>query len=136
MNAHRYLYHDGTEYHLKEPTRPMYVDYAKQKCLIPSPGPDRIYILDFLTTQIHEIPVTLANDQLSIYPNPASDQLTIKSGKLFTKLQLFSNSGTLLFDRKYNNSVVTIGLGDYPPGIYFVKIFQDDTMVGKKVVVY
>jgi len=135
VNTLRYLYHDGMEYHLKEPTRRMYVDYASQKCIIPSPGPDRIYILDFLTTQMHEIPVTITNDNVNVYPNPASEQITVKSDKLIKRLQLFRNNGELIFDKGFNHSVVTIGLDEYPKGIYFMKVLQEERVVGKKVVV-
>ena len=135
VNTIRYLYHGGVEYHMKEPTRRMFVDYASQKCIIPSPGPDRVYILDFLTTEMHEIPVSKTVDQISIYPNPTSDLLTIKSGKLIKRLQLFNNEGALLFDKEYNNAVVTIGMGDYPEGVYFVKIFRDGELVSRKVLV-
>jgi hypothetical protein len=135
VNAQRYLYHDGIEYHLKEPTRTMYVDYGIQKCIIPSPGPDKVYVMDFLTTEIQEIPLVKSNDITTVYPNPARDQLTIKSGKLINRLQLFNSNAKMLLDRGYNHSVITIGLDEYPEGLYFVKVYSGDSVESKKVVV-
>ncbi|MEN8250336.1 MAG: T9SS type A sorting domain-containing protein [Bacteroidota bacterium] len=135
VNTFSSIYHDGTEYFLGEPTRPMHVDFASQKCIIPSPGPDKVYILDFLTTQVHEVTTSKVDDQLTIYPNPASDHLTVKSGKLIRRLQLFDNEGALLFDKEYNHAVVTIGLGEYPEGIYFVNVYRGDGVENKKLVV-
>ncbi len=135
VNTFRSIYHDGTEYFLGEPTRPMHVDYLSNKCIIPSPGPDRVYILDLLTTEMHEIPIVKAKDHITVYPNPASDHMTIKSGKLIKRLQLLNNNGELLLDREYNHSVVTIGLGEYPDGIYFVKVYRGDGVESRKAVV-
>ncbi|MBU2649879.1 MAG: T9SS type A sorting domain-containing protein [Bacteroidetes bacterium] len=135
VNTMRYLYHDGVEYHMKEPTRSMYVDYASQKCIIPSPGPDRVYILDFLTTTMHEIPVTKSSKEVSIFPNPASDQLTIESGKPFQRIEIYNASGQLLFGKDYRNTITTLNVGDYSPGIYIVRVGLGDESVARKVVI-
>lgn len=135
VNTLRYLYHDGVEYHMKEPTRSMYVDYASQKCIIPSPGPDRVYILDFLTTTMHEIPVTKSSNEVRFFPNPASDQLTIESGKPFHRIEIYNASGQLLFGKEYRNTITTLDVGDYSPGIYVVRVGFGDEDVARKVVV-
>jgi len=135
VNAFRYLYHDGVEYHIKEPTRSMYVDYASQKCIIPSPGPDRVYILDFLTTTMHEIPVTKTSNEINIYPNPASDQLIIESGKPFHRIEIYSASGQQLFGKDFRNTITTLNVGDYSPGIYIVRVGLGDESVARKVVI-
>jgi hypothetical protein len=135
VNTFSSIYYDGTEYYLGEPTRPMHVDFANNKCIIPNSGPDKVYILDLLTTGMYEIPTSVSTDHLSVYPNPASDQLTIKSGKLIKRLQLFNNNGRLLLDKKYNNSVLTIALSDYPVGSYFVRVYRGDGVESRKVLV-
>jgi DNA-binding beta-propeller fold protein YncE len=135
VNTYKYLYFDDQEIYLREPTRKFYVDYASQKCIFPSPGPDRVYILDFLTTEIHEIPVSKVDSDVHIYPNPTHDKLTIKSGKLIKRIEIFNASGEKLFDKNFRNAMTTLSLAAYPEGIYFVKIYREEDISVKKVLV-
>ncbi|NQT77056.1 MAG: T9SS type A sorting domain-containing protein [Bacteroidetes bacterium] len=135
VNTMKYFYFDDQEIYLKEPTRKFYVDYASQKCIIPSPGPDRVYILDFLTTEIHEIPVSKVDPDVHIYPNPTHDKLTIKSGKLIRRIEIFNSSGEKLFDKKFRNAITTLNMAAYPEGIYIVKIHREEDISVQKVLV-
>ena len=120
---------------MKEPTREFYVDYPSQKCIIPSPGPDYVYILDFLTVEMHEIPVSKVDPGVHIYPNPTHDKLTIKSGKLIKRIEIFNSSGEKMFDKNFRNSMTTLNMSSYPEGVYFVKIYRGEDSVSKKIVV-
>ncbi len=135
VNTIKYLYHGVNEYFMKEPTRKFYVDYASQKCFIPSPGPDRVYILDFLTTEMYEIPVSKVDPDVLFYPNPTNDKLTIKSGKLIKKIEIFTSCGKKVFDRRFRNTMITLNTLDYPEGIYFIQVHREEDNVSKKIVV-
>ncbi len=135
VNTIKYLYHGVHEYFMKEHTRKFYVDYASQKCFIPSPGPDRVYILDFLTTEMHEIPVSKVDPDVHIYPNPTHDKITIKSGKLIKRIEIFNSGGERLFDKNFRNTMTTLNTHDYPEGIYFIQVHREEDNVSKKIVV-
>ena len=136
VNTMKYLYFDDQEIYLREPTRKFYVDYASQKCIFPSPGPDRVYILDFLTTEIHEIPTSKADDSITTYPNPTNDKITIKSAKLIKRIEIFNSSGEKLFGKNFRNTMTTLSLAAYPEGVYFVKIHREEDISVKKVLVH
>ncbi len=135
VNTPKYFYYDDKEYFLKEPSRRFTVDYESHRCIIPSPGPDRIYVLDLLTTDMHELPVSKADPDVHIYPNPTHDKLTIKSGKLIDRIEIFTSRGEKLMDKRFRNAATTLNMSGYPEGVYFVKIHHGNDNVSKKIVV-
>ena len=69
---------------------------------------------------------------VSIYPNPTSDILKIKSEIPVKQLQLISFEGKVV--RKYNASS-QLNIGDLPAGIYILKVqFENGKTEVKKVV--
>lgn len=79
-------------------------------------------------------------DELFVYPNPLNEEkaiLTIsipESGA--TRLQLFSASGQLLFERDIKNidSQLMIDFTSYEQGNYFLKLFSRNVAYTKKIV--
>ena len=69
--------------------------------------------------------------QLSTYPNPASDQLTLTTGDDPEQLsyQLFDMQGKLLAKEKINAKQTLIKMGSYAPGSYLIKISDGDATV-------
>lgn len=54
----------------------------------------------------------------TVYPNPATNQITVKSTEQITSLSLVNQLGTLLFETTEH----TIPLESYAQGVYFVKV--------------
>ena len=135
VNTFRYLYYNDEVYYIREPIKSFYVDHVSQKCILSSPGPDRVFVLDFLTAEIHEIPTSKIDEGISIYPNPTYDKLTIKSGKLIKRIEIFNSGGEKLFDKNFRNAMTTLSLAAYPEGVYFVKIHRGEDNVSKKILV-
>ncbi|KAA3638942.1 MAG: T9SS C-terminal target domain-containing protein [Bacteroidetes bacterium] len=73
-------------------------------------------VVDF-TTGVHEF----EEASISVYPNPASQSVTLK-GLKSSVIELFNTSGQLLEHRETNNEVESIGLSHYSPGIYYLKV--------------
>lgn len=67
---------------------------------------------------------------INVYPNPASDIIYINSTRL-TKVQIISLTGKLT--ASYNTSEINIS--HLANGIYFLKIFTDDKIYLKKIIV-
>ncbi len=129
----RYLYYNNQEYYLRESAKPFTVYNESYKCLIPRPGPDNVFVLDFLTAEIHEIPTSKVDDDISIYPNPTHDKLTIKSGKIIKRIEIFNSGGEKLFDKNFRNTMTTLSLTAYSNGVYFVKIHRGKDNISKKI---
>jgi sugar lactone lactonase YvrE len=90
-----------------------------------------LYIGDRQNNVIREISIgdvgiaeSLSIEQLSIFPNPTSDNFTIQNpkGDHLTEIQILNMNGKLVQDLKIENSSaeIKIDVADLPVGIYFI----------------
>ena len=83
----------------------------------------------------------LAPSTFSVYPNPASDQITIDlvfDQKINTKIELFNLVGQQVkqsFELVGNDFKTTVNIGDLPSGSYFVKVTTDGSSFSKKLII-
>lgn len=74
------------------------------------------------------------NSKLNIYPNPASNQVTIE---LLTKematLEVYDISGKLLFTEILNNKTNTVNIEKFSSGIYFFKVSSSEGISTNKI---
>jgi len=62
---------------------------------------------------------------LSAYPNPATDRLTLKADHYDSlSFQLFDLNGRLLLNKKINSNETNITMLDYQFGVYLLKVFR------------
>jgi hypothetical protein len=65
-------------------------------------------------------------EQLNLYPNPVSNQLNIKSDEAeITEIQIYSLSGMLMNQQKFNAKEIFLNIEEYSKGTYLVKVFHD-----------
>jgi hypothetical protein len=129
------LYYKGQEYSFRKTTKDFFIDYANKKCIIPSPGPDKVYILDLLTTEMEEISVGKKKEMVCIYPNPARNVLFIESKRNFNSVEIFNSGGKLMYKRVFNNTKTSINVGSMPDGIYFVKVEAGEQVNTEKIII-
>ena len=73
--------------------------------------------------------------QVSIYPNPTSGDVTLDLSGLNAKtVELFSMNGQLLNTVVPTNDTMTMSLSQYAAGIYFVRIHSDKGVTTQKIV--
>lgn len=86
------------------------------------------YIIN--TVGIHDM-----QQQVSIYPNPTSGDVTLDLSGLNAKtVDLFSMNGQLLNTVVPTNETMTMSLSQYAAGIYFVRIHSDNGVTTQKIV--
>jgi len=74
----------------------------------------------------------ISSNQITVYPNPAKDELYIKSELQIKKVEIYSSTGSLLLsDNNFNRKITVSSL---PKGIYLVKIYTDNGVVVSKIV--
>ncbi len=66
--------------------------------------------------------ISKSNDETSVFPNPASIELTIEKDLPITSVAISNLVGKLMFKNDYNSKNVQINVGSLPAGIYFIKI--------------
>ncbi len=59
---------------------------------------------------------------ISIFPNPATDELNITSANKITNITISNMIGQTVYMHDYNAEQVQIDVADLPNGVYFAKI--------------
>ncbi|MCB0640673.1 MAG: T9SS type A sorting domain-containing protein, partial [Phaeodactylibacter sp.] len=63
---------------------------------------------------------------VKIYPNPATALLHIDlQGQPFDQVQVFSATGELLYNWDTESEAMTIDIGDYAKGLYFIRFVSN-----------
>lgn len=81
-------------------------------------------------------PVSLNNNSIKIYPNPASSVLNIQSNTedLNATIEIYSISGAKLKSLKATASLTTISISDLQTGVYFVKVSMNNQVGNYKFI--
>ncbi len=80
--------------------------------------------------------VGIKNDELSIYPNPASDELRIKSSELrITKVEVMDLLGCVMLTKVASANDLPLFIHDLSNGIYLLKVTDEKgNIITKKIV--
>lgn len=77
-----------------------------------------------------------SDDVVSVYPNPNNGILTIRTDAeddVVSKYEILNINGFLLDNNEFNK-MTTINIGNYPSGIYLLKIINGNKMYTEVVV--
>lgn len=78
---------------------------------------------------------TIEKLSASVYPNPTNDivNISLEEGSLL-KIELYSITGKLLFQKDLNSKTYTLDMGNYSSGLYLMKVFnQNNEILNKKI---
>jgi len=74
-------------------------------------------------------------DNIQLYPNPATDELTIKTNQnTYTSLTIANTLGQLMLQQPLNTTQTTISLKTLPSGIYYISLKGENGYVVRKFV--
>jgi Secretion system C-terminal sorting domain len=72
---------------------------------------------------------------LAIYPNPATDRLTITNNTALDKVELYNILGQRQLSAPASGIEAQIGLSTLTPGIYIVKVFSGDAQAVSRLII-
>jgi len=78
----------------------------------------------------------LAN-RLEVYPNPCQDKLIIEVKQHFNQIEIYNVNGIRIYLQELkpaDDEILTIPLATELPGVYFIKVITNDSMVVQKVI--
>ena len=73
--------------------------------------------------------------QVSISPNPASNEVKIQSKAEISHLTVINQAGQLVYEINSNSKILNVNVSEFDSGIYFVKIFTHDNVITRKLVI-
>ncbi len=86
-------------------------------------------------TSINELTNTNVSDLIKVYPNPASQFLTIQSPFDFNSLKIFDLTGKQIYENTtITTNLYNIDLSEIPSGFYTLQIYFNNNFVVKKFV--
>lgn len=72
------------------------------------------------------------NRNVSVYPNPASDKISVKSGIPIVSTELYN----ILGQKIYSGTNAEINISQFQRGIYFIKVFDGQEYFVKKIILH
>ncbi|QMU64994.1 MAG: T9SS type A sorting domain-containing protein [Flavobacteriaceae bacterium] len=70
-------------------------------------------------------------DEIKIYPNPASDKITVATSRAVDKIEIYTLLGKKINEVLYTNEA---DLSKIKSGLYLIKIYADNTVITKKII--
>lgn len=90
-------------------------------------------------TNLLTVDKNILEKNIKIYPNPASENITIDLGESNSKainIDMIDSIGKIIFSENYTNqNKVSVNLSQFSKGVYFVKITNDDKQQIEKLIV-
>lgn len=77
----------------------------------------------------------LAQEELRLYPNPATDILMIESESLIQKIEIYNQVGQFVKGENTNSNALNLNIANLESGVYFLKAFSQGNVITKKFLV-
>jgi len=74
-------------------------------------------------------------NDLSIFPNPTSSFLTIRSNKLISPISIYDITGKLVLQNKGNSNEIILDISNLNSGLYFIKSNSQNSSIRKRFIV-
>lgn len=75
------------------------------------------------------------SNKISVFPNPTENFLTITSEVKIDLIELINPMGELLWLNRGNGSQTLIRTAEYSPGMYYLRLYMNNQILTKKIVV-
>jgi hypothetical protein len=74
-------------------------------------------------------------ETLSVYPNPAKEEVNISANTLIGQVKIINNMGQLVFDQMVNETSILINTQSLLNGVYFVEIHTSQGVSTEKLII-
>jgi len=73
--------------------------------------------------------------EVTIYPNPATDIVNVKSGMPINSVTVYNYAGQLIVNEDVNAMIYHLNTSQYLPGIYFFRIETGEGSISKRIII-
>ena len=95
---------------------------------------DNVKVVATDTTGVNVGEVVLDGNSVSLYPNPAKDQVHIDSKTMIRQMTLVAVDGEMVENKKVDANSLDFPMVGYAKGIYMLRLVTDEGVVTKKIV--
>jgi endo-1,4-beta-xylanase len=88
------------------------------------------------TANIDDNLFTQKENMLTIFPNPATDFVNIKSNEVINNLSIFDSNGRRIIEKHIHDFNYSLKLSSLNQGVYFLKIDLEDETLVKKITIH
>ena len=83
-----------------------------------------------------EIPSIIQNENnIKLFPNPTNGIFTISNTSEINKIEIYNTIGNLIIsENEINNNQTTVDLENQKAGMYFIKIFSENSYIARKLI--
>ncbi len=94
-----------------------------------------VYLIKLNGEGTLDIPDNHASGMLEVFPNPAKNNLNVKTGTN-ARIEIINLSGKVVYNSRVNgtNDLFSIDISGYPKGLYFVRMITEDNSRIEKIV--
>lgn len=96
---------------------------------------DNVKVVATDTTEVSVGEVMLNDDVVSLYPNPAKDQVRINSKAKIRNIQIVGINGEMMENKEMDRTGSDLPLEGYAKGVYFIRLVTDEGVIVKKLIV-
>lgn len=81
-------------------------------------------------------PYDFEENNLVLYPNPVTSRLYVRSTNGFKNgyVFIYGMNGELIAKRRYNEGLIDFDFGTLPMGVYFIRVYDGNLFVTKKII--
>jgi len=72
---------------------------------------------------------------LSIYPNPATNQVNIATSGTLTQVRIMNSAGQLVYNQMVDGQMLQVNSESFTTGVYFIEIHTTEGMTTQKLVI-
>lgn len=97
---------------------------------------DTINMVDMCNMTITSVKNVITTGLLNIYPNPASNEVTIRyNGNTAIKIEVTDITGKNVLTDTMNNNIKTLDISNFNQGVYFIQLSNQETNYIHKLIV-
>ena len=111
----------------------LYFGRVMQNRLFPVPESHTDFLVNSITNSVTGLNVLKNNDNLIMYPNPATDGFYLNTGEKTCIVTIYNLSGVMTYKKQITKNEY-INISELPKGVYLVKIETPEGTVDNKLV--
>jgi len=85
-----------------------------------------------ITTGINEI---ISDEDIQVYPNPADDVVSIRSPEQIRMVNVFNQSGQIVYSGTANSNLYQFSTSDLNAGLYLFRIVTTEGITTRRIIV-